>query len=214
MKQSKAISGEFDAAAEYPSVDTLEGYLEALASSAPTPGGGSAATIVAALGSALVAMVARITAGNPSYAVHSAEAIALTGEADALRAQLLEARTRDERAYARVVDAMALPQSSAAEKSLRTERVQTALAGAAAEPLRAAELALGVLSLARRAAALGNRHLESDVACAAGFARAALAASAANVRINHAYLKDAELVETQERTLRALEAAAAGDGTL
>jgi formiminotetrahydrofolate cyclodeaminase len=214
LKQSKAISGEFDAAAEYPSVDTLDGYLEALASAAPTPGGGSAATIVAALGSALVAMVARITAGNPAYAEHAVEAAALAGEADALRAQLLDARTRDERAYARVVEAMALPKSTAVEKSLRTERVQATLAGAAAEPLRAAELALDVLSLARRAAALGNRHLASDVACASTFALAALAASAANVRVNHAYLKDLELVETQERTLRALEAAASGDGTL
>jgi formiminotetrahydrofolate cyclodeaminase len=214
LKQSKAISGEFDVAAEYPSVDTLDRYLEALASAEPTPGGGSAATIVAALGSALVAMVARISAGNPAYADRAAEATALAGEADALRAELLEARTRDERAYARVVGAMALPKNSVAEKSLRTEQVQAALAGAAAEPLHAAELALGVLSLARRAEALGNRNLESDVACASTFARAALAASAANVRVNHAYLKDPELVDAQERALRALEAAASGDGTL
>jgi len=208
LKQSKAISGEFDAAAEYPSVDTLDGYLEALASGSPTPGGGSAATIVAALGSALVAMVARITAQNPAHADRSAEANALAIEADALRLGLLQARRRDELAYARVVEAMALPKNTPAEKSLRTEQLQAALAGAAAEPLRAAELALDVLSLTRRAEALDNRHLESDVTCARAFARAALTASAANVRINHAYLKDTALVEVQERRLRSLEGAA------
>lgn len=189
-------------------MDSLEAYLEALASPSPTPGGGSAATIVAALAAALVAMVARITAANPSYAARSAEANAIANEADALRLQLLEARARDERAYAAVVAAMALPKVSPQEKAERTARLQVALAGAAAEPLRAAELALGVLALASRAAALENRHLESDVTCARVFARAAIAASAANVRVNHAYLEDAALVQAQEQALQAIERAA------
>ncbi|MGD0476464.1 MAG: cyclodeaminase/cyclohydrolase family protein, partial [Candidatus Velthaea sp.] len=46
----------------------LQAYLNRLASAQPTPGGGSAATIVGALGAALVAMVARITLGNPKHA--------------------------------------------------------------------------------------------------------------------------------------------------
>jgi formiminotetrahydrofolate cyclodeaminase len=210
LKQSKAISGEFDATAEYPSMESIEGYLEALASPAPTPGGGSAATIVGALGAALVAMIARITSENPAYADRASDALKLAAGADTLRAELLEARTADERAYERVVAAMALPKSTPEEKAVRTERLQVALAGAAAAPLHAAELALGVLQLALRANLLENRHLQSDVICASIFARASLAASAANVRVNHAYLKDAELVETQESTLQALESAAAG----
>lgn len=183
----------------------IEAYLEALASPSPTPGGGSAATIVGALAASLVAMVARITAENPSYVDRAEAARTLAFDADALRGALVDARAADEQAYGRVVTAMALPKSTPEEKALRTSRVQAALAGAAAAPLHAAELAAGVLELARRARALENRHLESDVTCAAIFARASIAASAANVRINHVYLKDAELVAAQDAALRTLE---------
>jgi len=186
----------------------IEAYLEALASGAPTPGGGSAATIVGALGAALVAMVARITAENPAYAAHVAEARSIVSDADTLRATLIEARATDERAYGAVVVAMALPKATSEEKAARTERLQAALAAAAAAPLRAAELALDVVRLSQRADALGNRHLASDVACAAIFGRAALAASAQNVRINHAFLKDPGLIADQESALVALERAA------
>ena len=191
--------------------------MEALASAAPTPGGGSAATIVGALGAALVSMVARITSENPAYAAHVAEARSIVADADALRAALTRARATDEEAYGAVVAAMALPKATPEEKAARTERLQAArterlqaaLARAAAAPLQVAELALGVVRLAQRADALGNRHLASDVACAAIFGRAALAARAQNVRINHAFLKDPGLIAAQESALHALELAAA-----
>jgi formiminotetrahydrofolate cyclodeaminase len=186
----------------------LDAYLERLASDAPTPGGGSAATIVAALGASLVAMVARITHKNPAFAAKSANAAEIVERADALRSELLAARIHDEAAYTRVVDAQALPRTTPDEKAARTDALQTALAGAAEAPLRAAELAVRVVRLSREVASLGNEHLVSDVTCAAAFGRAALEASAANVRINHAYMRDASLVASQERLLRALEAEA------
>ncbi len=186
----------------------LDAYLERLASDAPTPGGGSAATIVAALGASLVAMVARITHRNPSFAEKRASAADIVERADALRSELLAARIHDEAAYTRVVDAQALPRTTPEEKAARAAALQAALAGAAEAPLRAAELAVRVVRMSRDAGALGNAHLVSDVTCAAAFGRAALEASAANVRINHAFLRDASLVASQEATLLALEAEA------
>ena len=189
-------------------METIEQYLAALASKDPTPGGGSAATLVGAMAAALIAMVARITAGNPVHAHRADEAASIARDADALREAFLAARVADEAAYGGVVAAMALPKTSASEKAERRDAVQHALAGAAAAPLRAAELALETLRLANRAAALGNAHLQSDVDCAYVFARASLTASALNVRINHAYLKDETLIEAQESALRAIERAA------
>ncbi len=183
----------------------LESYLDALASAEPTPGGGSAATIVAALGASLVAMVARITHKNPSFAAKSASAAEIVERADALRSELLAARIHDEAAYTRVVDAQALPRTTPEEKAARTAALQAALAGAAEAPLHAAELAVRVVRMSRDVAALGNAHLVSDVTCAAAFGRAALEASAANVRINHAFMRDASLIASQEALLRALE---------
>jgi len=131
----------------------------------------------------------------------------LIAEADARRLELLEARATDEAAYDRVVAAQALPRATDEEKSQRTARVQSALAGAAGAPLDAAKLSLAVLELARAAVDLENEHLASDVGCAAEFGAAGLAASAYNVRVNHRYLRDAELVARQAAELRSLEEA-------
>ncbi|MFZ1125416.1 MAG: cyclodeaminase/cyclohydrolase family protein [Candidatus Baltobacteraceae bacterium] len=186
-------------------METLEDYLDALASASPTPGGGSAAAVAGAAAGALVAMVARITAANPKYAERSAAARDLAERADALRAALLAARQTDEEAYGRVVAAAALPRTSEQAKAARSAGLQAALAAAAAAPLHAAELARDVLRLSEAALALENPHLASDVGCAASLSAASLEASAYNVRVNHRYLRDPALVERQELALRELE---------
>jgi formiminotetrahydrofolate cyclodeaminase len=186
-------------------VDTFEAYAEALASARPTPGGGSAATIVGALGAALVAMVARITSTSPKHAEKATDAASIIVRADRLRVELLSNRATDEAAFGAVIDAQGLPRSTDAEKSERAARIQSALATAAEVPLRSAELARDVLALALEAIELGNKHLASDAGCAAEFAYAALASAAYNVRANHAWLHDKTLVESNEARLRSLE---------
>lgn len=189
-------------------MESIDAYLEALASAAPTPGGGSAATIVAACAAALVGMVARITGESGKHADRRALAERLIQSTDERRAELLAARAQDERAYGAVVAAMALPRASDEQKAERTAALQSALHGAAAAPLQAASLALDVLRLADRALELRNANLISDVGCAGELAFAALAASAYNVRINHTFMKDAAAIGAQEALLQADERAA------
>jgi formiminotetrahydrofolate cyclodeaminase len=191
-------------------VHGIDAYLERLASADPTPGGGSAATLVGALGAALCAMVARITAGSERYAAVRAQAQAIVAEADALRARFLVAQGVDEEAYAQVVRASALPKSNDDEKAARTAALQRALTGAAEAPLAAAGIAAEGMALAQRAEALGNAHLVSDVECAIAFFRASISASAANVRINHRFMRDEAVVRAQDDRLAAIIAAATG----
>lgn len=172
-------------------MQSLERYLNDLASERPTPGGGSAAILVAACGAALVAMVARICAGNPKYALHKARADDIAARADALRTSLMTARERDEAAFEQVVAATSLPRGNDAERAARSAELERSLAAAAAEPLQGAQLALAVLRTARELLVIPNRNLSSDIGCAAEFARAAVFACAYNVRINHASMKDA-----------------------
>jgi formiminotetrahydrofolate cyclodeaminase len=190
-------------------VDSFEAYVEELASARPTPGGGSAATIVGALGAALVAMVARITRESPKHSGRATDAASIVVRADRLRAELLSNRTTDEQAFGAVIDAQSLPRTTDAEKEERSARMQAALATAAEVPLRSAELARDVLALALEAIELGNRHLASDAGCAAEFGYAALASAAYNVRANHAWLRDRTLVESNEARLHSLESDAA-----
>jgi formiminotetrahydrofolate cyclodeaminase len=82
--------------------------------------------------------------------------------------------------------------------------MQSALAGAAEAPLAVSGLCAEGMALAGRTNGLGNSHLVSDVECALHFFAAALAASVANVRINHRFIKDAETVRVQDERLVAI----------
>jgi formiminotetrahydrofolate cyclodeaminase len=186
----------------------FEGYLDALASAEPTPGGGSAATLVGALAAALCAMVARITLATPKLAPVHAEAAAIADDADDLRRRFVDLRPLDETAFRAVVAAQALPRSTDAEKAARREQLQRALVGAAEAPLEAARLATDAFALTARTAELHNANLMSDVDCAMHFARAAFDASAANVEVNHHYITDAATVAQQRDRLAALARAA------
>jgi formiminotetrahydrofolate cyclodeaminase len=173
-------------------VETFAEYLERLSSSSPTPGGGSAATMAAALASATLAMVARITAQSPRHAEKHEAAQRIVERAERLREALVRAGRRDEEAFAAVM-------------ATRGEERQRALQLAAEEPLSAMRLELDVQRLASDALTLEHPHLRSDVGAAAELAAAALAASAYSVRVNHRAMKDADAVERQAREMEQLE---------
>jgi formiminotetrahydrofolate cyclodeaminase len=186
----------------------FEAYLDALASADPTPGGGSAATLVGALAAALCAMVARITTASPKLASVHEEAAAIVADADDLRRRFVELRPVDEAAFRAVVTAQALPRGTESDKAVRTAALQRALIGAAEAPLEAARLATDAFALTARTAELHNANLMSDVDCAMHFARAAFDASAANVEVNHRYIKEPATVAQQRDRLATLARAA------
>src|SRR2546430_12823849 len=84
---------------------TIGDYLQALASTAAVPGGGSAAALAAAMGAALVSMVAKLSA-KKAKAVEDREVLTgLVPEFDQLAARLLELSQDDIHAYRAVIDA-------------------------------------------------------------------------------------------------------------
>jgi formiminotetrahydrofolate cyclodeaminase len=186
----------------------FEAYLDGLASAQPTPGGGSAATLVGALSAALCGMVARITLASPKFADFHEQAAPIVEDADDLRRRFLEQRPRDEAAYGAVVAAQALPRATDAEQTRRREELQRALIEAAEVPLETALLATDALALTARIAELRNPNLMSDVDCAMRFARAAFDASTANVEANHPFITGTETVVHQRERLAALGRAA------
>ena len=182
-------------------METIDRYLARLSSPEPTPGGGSAATLVASMGAALVAMVARIDAANPRYDAYRETAERLAAASQRLVDELGQAGERDERAFAQVVAAQAQPRETDVEKTSRARALEAALAHAAQEPLKAAALALDVLDLSAQLLQIPNKNLISDVGCAAEFAYAALLACGYNVRINHRFMRDEGAIVQQSKSL-------------
>jgi formiminotetrahydrofolate cyclodeaminase len=177
-------------------VETLDAYLERLASSDAVPGGGSASALTGALAAALVAMVGR-KLPRPIEG--------LVSRADELREALSEARLRDEEAYGAYVAARSLPKRNDDELLARRRAQDAALKGAAEAPLEAARLALEVLKLAAQLIEAPMGALASDVGCAAEFAHAAVTACGYNVRINHRYMRDEAAILEQAARLVAYE---------
>ena len=191
-----------------PPAGGVAAYLDALASDTPAPGGGSAAALVGAMGAALVSMVAHFTVGRERYATSEAQMRAVLDEATTLRADLRRLMEEDERAYLALSAALKLPRATDDEKRARSRAIQRALLAAAEPPLAMARTCRRALELSQLAAEHGNPNLASDAGVAALLAEAALRASAINVRVNLARVRDQAAVERVESELNELLAGA------
>ena len=161
-------------------------YIDAVASDAPTPGGGSAAGVVAALGAALGAMTCEFTVGRPAFAAVEPEIRAALADLTELRRQALELAAADEAAFARYTDARALPRTTAAERAERQAHLDAALLAAADVPHHLADLSSRIIETLLRVARDGNPRVLSDALIGAHMTRAAAEAAWVNVRINAA----------------------------
>ncbi len=172
---------------------SLDGFVGAVASSAPTPGGGSVAAHAGALGAALTQMVAGLTVGRKKYAAVDAEMRELALTAAGLRATLGGLVERDARSYAAVSEAYKLPKEPDAAAASRAAAITTALLGASEIPLETARACAAVAELAAMVGDKGNANAVSDAGVAALLAEAACKGAAYNVRINVAALDDKTL---------------------
>lgn len=166
-------------------------YLDQLADRVPAPGGGAAAALHAAVGAALLGMVARYSTGG-QYAADQETISRIITESDELRSIALRLAEADAEAFSAVTDAYRMPRSTEAESADRSAALAKALVGAAWPPTQVIRIAGMVVDLAEALAAIGNRNVASDVAAAAEAARAAAATARVNVEINLASITDAQ----------------------
>lgn len=180
----------------------MRDFLEQVAARVPTPGGGGAAAVTAALAAGLVAMAARFSAAQLPAAADLAE------QADRLRGRAGALADRDAAAYRAVLDACRRPNGD--DGGGRREWIGAALHEATDTPLEIAEIAARVAELAADLAAAGNPNLRGDATVAAHLAEASARAAAALVGINMA-LGDlpGELSERAASAVAAAQAATA-----
>ena len=189
----------------------VSAFLEALASAEPTPGGGTAAAMAGAMGTALLMMVARLSksrGGTEDERVALAEAAAsLTSVCD----RLVALADTDSEAFNQVMAAYRLPKSTDAEKSERKAAIQQAMTAATTAPLETLRAACDGIRLARVVAQHGNRSAVSDVGVGIDLLEAAASGATANVRINLESLQDAAFKTTTEETVATLMRSIEGD---
>ena len=163
---------------------TLGGFVDRLASSEPVPGGGSASAVGAALGAALVTMVASLSEGRPKYAPHADLHARSRETGERLAKQFLDLADDDAGAYAVFAEAMKMPRATAEEQAVRKATLSSAARVASEIPLRTVEACLELLAAADSLVGRSNVNASSDLDVAVLLGEAAARGAAANVQIN------------------------------
>jgi formiminotetrahydrofolate cyclodeaminase len=165
-------------------------FIEALASKSPTPGGGGAAALVGAIGTALGNMVGSLTAGKPKYADVEDEIVALKRQADKLQQRLLHLVKRDDEVFRPLAKAYGMPSAKEDERRHKASVMEGCLRRCCAVPLEIMEVCAEAIELHGRFAEKGTAIAISDVGCGVVCCKAAMQAASLNVFINTKSMAD------------------------
>ena len=169
---------------------TAGAFLDALASSAPTPGGGSVAAFSGAMAAGLVSMVCNLTIGKKQFAEYEEELRAILARSEALRQELQSLADEDIAVFGRLSAAYKLPRTTDADAATRQAAIQKVTRQAADVPLRVAQAAAALLPLCTTLSNRCSRLIVSDVGVAAVLVRATVQSAILNVEINLSGLDD------------------------
>ncbi|PIU31113.1 MAG: methenyltetrahydrofolate cyclohydrolase [Syntrophobacteraceae bacterium CG07_land_8_20_14_0_80_61_8] len=169
---------------------TVDGFVAAVASGDPTPGGGSVGALCGALGAALTRMVCGLTLEREKFRDSWTELEPVARESSQLRQRFLDLVQDDTDAYQTVLTAFALPQGTSEQQEQRRQAVEQAMQGAASVPLATLGAAAKLIGFCETAIRRGNPNTLTDAGVAAQMALAAGRAAAYNVRINLTLIRD------------------------
>lgn len=174
---------------------TCEGFVEALSSKEPVPGGGGASALVAAIGTALGNMVASLTIGKAKYENVEKEMAELQGRARALQEELLSLVDADAECFLPLAQAYRMPKDTPEQLEEKTRVMEAALEGACQVPLSIMEACCHSIELMQAFADKGAAIALSDAGCGAILCKGALQAASLNVLINTKSMTDREKAE-------------------
>lgn len=166
-------------------------FVTVLASNEPAPGGGGAAALVAALGTALGNMVGSLTVGKKKYADVEAEILALKGKCDQLQNELLDQVPADAEGFVPLAKAYGIPKDDPNRAAVLEEATITACK----VPMHIMELCCKSLDAIKIFADKGSRLAVSDAGCGAVIVKSALQAASLNVFINTKTLQNRAVAE-------------------
>ncbi|MBL7972296.1 MAG: cyclodeaminase/cyclohydrolase family protein, partial [Prolixibacteraceae bacterium] len=169
---------------------SLSGFSNETLSESPAPGGGSVSAYVGALGAALGAMVANLSAHKRGWDDRWEEFSGWAEKGKQAHDRLLKLVDEDTAAFNAIMDAFSLPKNNDQEKKNRSAAIQAATKRAIEVPFEVMQTAYSSLEVIQAMAETGNPNSVSDAGVGALCARTAVYGAYLNVRINAAGLSD------------------------
>jgi methenyltetrahydrofolate cyclohydrolase len=177
-----------------------------VASTDPTPGGGSVSIVTAVLGLASIqkGIAVSLKKSAADFARHQS-LLDFSSKASALMASLSELADADSRAFQRYLEACAMPRATEAETVARKTAREAGLLRATQIPLEAAaEMGRG-LAFAEAVATLVDAHVHSEVLAGGVLLRASIKSVLFSVDANLSGIADTTLRDALKQQRDALE---------
>jgi len=181
--------------------DSIKKYIDDLASRQPAPGGGSAAALCGAVGTALLEMVCNFTVGNKKYADAEQNIKGYLSSLACIQQGFESLIDEDVKTYSAIRDAF---------KSKEKIIIDNALKQGYNICLKICVLSKDGLNIASELPEKGNVNLITDVGCGAELLNASFNSGVFNCDINLKGIEDIDFTEKQRPVLDALKREAEG----
>ncbi len=172
----------------------LTQFANETASESPAPGGGSISAYIGALGVALAAMVANISANKRGWEDKIEIMSGYADKAQQIKDTLLRLVDEDTKAFNNVMNSFALAKSTEQEKIIRKESIQSATKYAMQVPFLVMEKTFESFEIIKAMADSGNPNSVTDAGVGAMCARTAVIGAFLNVKVNSSSLDDKDFV--------------------
>ena len=173
----------------------MKDFLEALSSKEPTPGGGGASALVAAVSCSLCSMVSNLTTGKKKYAQYQEKIDEYLVLLEKKNKVLQDDIEKDAKAFAPLAAAYSLDKTTPGYE----ETMEKALYDAATAPKEILEDIYSLVPVIEDLAVMGSRLAISDVAVAATCLEAALKGCVLNIYINTKSMKNRDVAKQMNK---------------
>ena len=169
---------------------SVRGFIEAVGARSSAPGGGSVSAALAAMGTGLGAMVAKLTYGVRKFEDVDAKMRRIIPPLHRLTGELIPMIDADTNAFTEFVAGSRMPQDTVAEKKTRHAKMQQGLKTAINVPLKTMRLGDKAWAPLCEIARYGNPASKSDVQVGARALETGIWGAYQNVRINMTDIED------------------------
>jgi len=187
----------------------VRGFIEAVGARSSAPGGGSVSALLAGVGVALGAMVAKLTYGVRKFEAVGPEMEGIIPLLDELQQQLIPLIDRDTNAFNDYMTALKLPKESDEEKKLRRAAMEEGLKTAVVVPLTTMRIGDRAWTALATAARYGNPASASDIQVGARSLETGIWGAWQNVLINLRGISDQEFTTAMRNEADRIAARAA-----